>query len=714
MALALLNSTSHDAVLSRSPPAILSRVHPGLPFRPEPGPLPGTDNAPEASSDGWDHDRLTDLIEKFEASASQADDNNQRAERDIDYYDGKQLTGEEKRTLLKRGQPPVIDNRIRRKIDFLQGRERSQRTDPRALPQGPGHEDDAHAATDALRAVCADNKYDQLRSGMWAEMLKAGWGGAEVVLEPKGEGKNPKVTHRKNQWDRMFWDPYSCKVDFSDADYLGEIIWMDRTDAVRKWGPKAEDVYDATIATATVGTMYDDKPKWSVWVDGTKRKRIRVVKMYFRIDDGQWCFAEFTRGGYLSYGPSPWLDDEGEPEHPYVWRSAYIDRENNRYGIIRDMIDTQDSVNKRKSKALHLATVKQTYGTEGSLSSMTTRQLRSELAKPDGHVPLAPGVEWGKQFGVIDTTTNFTEQLELLKEDLNALDLQGPNASQQGKGPQDQSGRAILAQQQGGEAEIGPLLDSLRDADREVYEKTWRRIRQGWTGEEWIRITDDQRNVRFVGLNQYARRPIMDPMTGQPQIDPATGQPATQVVIDPRTQQPVIQKNDVGKLGVDITVADAPKAGQLQGESFQTLAGMTKFVPSLAQEIPTKGWIKLSGIDTAAEVMQMIDDAQQKAAQQPPAPQQQLQVANAEAEIGKKQADATAKKADAVHKIAQAKHLEVIAARDALHTSHDHADHLIDAAHGGLGPDHHIPLAANSPGGEAPLPPMQPEQAPAQ
>jgi hypothetical protein len=685
-----------------------------MPFRPEPGPLPGTiDTEGEGLTGTWGDARLVDLIEKFEASASQADENNQRAERDIDYYDGKQLTDEEVATLRKRGQPPVVDNRIRRKIDFLQGRERSQRTDPQALPQGPGHEDDVHAATDALRAVCDDNKYDQIRSGVWADMLKAGWGGVEVVLESRGETKNPKVTHRKTQWDRMFWDPYSCLPDFSDAEYLGEVIWMDRADALRTYGPKASDVYDATISTTTVGTMYDDKPRWSVWVDGTKRRRIRVVKMYFRDDDGQWCFAEFTRGGYLKYGPSPWVNDEGETEHGYVWRSAYIDRENNRYGIIRDMIDTQDSVNKRKSKALHLATVKQTFGTEGSLSSMTTRQLRSELAKPDGHILLAPGVEWGKNFGVIDNTTNFTEQLELLREDLTALDLQGPNASQQGKGPQDQSGRALLAQQQGGEAEIGPLMDALRDADREVYEKTWRRIRQGWTGEEWIRITDDQRNVRFVGLNQYARRPIINPMTGQPQIDPQTGQPAMQVVIDPTTGQPVIEVNDVGKLGVDIMVADAPKAGQLRGEAFQTLAGMTKFVPQLAEDIPTKGWIKLSGVDNSAEIMQMIDDAQQQKAQQPPDPAVQLKLAGAQAQIADKQADAQSKQAGAVHKLAQAKHLQVMAAKDALSAAHGHADHLIDAAHGGLGPDHFIPQAANSPDGTQPQPPpeqMQPGQ----
>jgi hypothetical protein len=683
------NSLAHPLMNSASPPALLSRVHPALPMRPEPGPLPGQDQ-----NDEWGEDRLTDLIERFQSSIEYYDDANQRAILAMDYYDGKQLTDEEASELRRRGQAPVVKNRIRRKIDFLQGMERAQRTDPKAQPQRPSQRDDSDAATIAIRSVTASNKFDQIRSHVWADMLRVGWGGVECVLEPaKNQNLNPRVVLRHCKWDRMFWDEYSDELDFSDAGHLGLVIWMDRDEAVRRYGERASDVYDETVASQSTTTLYDDKPAWGHWVDTSRRKRIRVVQMYF-LDgvSGQWLFAEFTKGGFLKYGPSPWVNEDGESEHGYIWRSCYIDRENNRYGIIKDMIDVQDAVNKRESKALHLASVRQTFANEGSLGSMTTREMRLQLAKPDGHVDLAPGKKFGEDFGVIPTGDQFTAQIELLKNDMNELDLMGPNASMQGKGPQDQSGRAILAQQQGGQMEVGPHLDTLRDLDRETYEKIWKRIRQGWTGPEWIRVSDDQKNIRFVGLNKPAMQPLIIPGTNQPVMDPQTGQPMMQPVIDPMTGRPKIEQNDIATLGVDITIEDAPKMGQLRIESFQTIAELAKMVPSLAQ-MPAEAWLKLSGIDNYAEVITMIAAQQQQAAQQPPNPAQQLQVAGAQAEIQKKQGQAINEQATAEHKIAMANQLRVQTAHEALKAAHGHADHLTKAARGGLDPHHMIPSA---------------------
>lgn len=679
---------------SASPPAILSRSGLTPPIRPE------RDRAYDGDGDDrdegqFDGNMLTQLCEWFEASEDQSQTNRDKAERDVDYYDGKQLTEDEARELRRRGQPPVVKNRIRRKIDFLQGLERQQRTDPRALPVDPSHEEDAHAATDALRAVCQGNAYDQIRSKVWADDLKVGWGGVEVVAEPRPNSQNPHIVIRQNHWDRMFVDPYSVEEDYSDANYLGQVRWMDQTQAVLEYGRAAADVFSETLSSVSAGSTYDDRPKETTWVDHSRRKRIRVVQMYFKNADGVWCFSEFTKGGFLRAAESPWLDDDGEPEHPFVWVSCYIDRDNNRYGIIRDMIDVQDAINKRESKLLHLVSVRQTFGVEGALGRMTTRQLRQELAKPDGHVGLAPGIEFGKQFGVIPTADMAQGQMELLKLDMNEMDLLGPNASMQGKGPQDQSGRAILAQQQGGQMEIGPQLDGLRAFDVRVYEKVWRRIRQYWTAEEWVRITDDQKNVKFVGLNVYKRAPVVDTMTGQPVLDPQTGQPATRVVTDLQGQ-PVVEKNDVGKLGVDISIEDAPKMGQLRAESFQTLAGMVKFVPEL-QEMPAKTWVRLSGIDTAAEVLNTLDDMEQAKQQQAANPQaqaaQQLQMQGAQAEIANKVADSKSKEASAIHKVAQAKNLDVETAATVMRAAHEHSDHLVTAAHGGLPPEHFIPAA---------------------
>ncbi len=66
--------------------------------------------------------------------------------------------------------------------------------------------------------------------------------------------------------------------------------------------------------------------------------------------------------------------------------SAYVDSENGRYGIVRDMISAQDAVNKRESKLLHQLTSRQTIGIKGAVVSVA--EMKRQLALPDGHVEL--------------------------------------------------------------------------------------------------------------------------------------------------------------------------------------------------------------------------------------------------------------------------------------------------------------------------------------
>ena len=84
----------------------------------------------------------------------------------------------------RRGQPPVIDNRIKTKIDYLVGLEKQQRVKPKAFPRTPRHEDDADAATEALRYVAESEDYEAKRSAVWRNMLVEGVGGFRVYAEP--------------------------------------------------------------------------------------------------------------------------------------------------------------------------------------------------------------------------------------------------------------------------------------------------------------------------------------------------------------------------------------------------------------------------------------------------------------------------------------------------------------------------------------------------
>jgi hypothetical protein len=565
------------------------------------------------------HSYHAGLVDKFMASEESGDKSRRKAERDLDYYDGKQWTEKEVKELKRRGQPAISFNLIRQKIDFLQGVERNQRTVPNALPRTPDHEEDAHAVKDALRFVSDENRYPELRSRVWKDILTAGWGGIEVVAEESARslmgstamtGPEYDVTYRRCSWDRMFWDPYSAEEDFSDAAYLGLVLWMDRAEAVRRYGEKAGQVFDETVSATMVGGTFDDKP-YAAWVNHAQRQRVRVVQMYHIGEDGEWDFCEFTKGGILQAGPSPWLNEDGEREHPYSWRSAYADRDNNRYGAIRDLIDPQDEVNKRRSKALHYATVRQTFGNKQALGEMSEREMRAQMARPDGHVPLQGATQFGKDWGIIPTNDQASQQFDLLQQAQQIFEVMGPNAAMQGKKEGNESGRAIMAQQQGGAIQMGTLTETLREMDLEVYRKTWRRIRQFWTGQTWVRVTDEEKNLKFVALNEPQMEPVMqpviDPMSGQqgmqPIMDPQTGQPAMQPVVDPATGQPIL-KNAVSELDVDIEIDDAPDMGTLQQEEFANMVELAR----IGVTFPPKVYLAASNLRNKGDLIRMMEE----------------------------------------------------------------------------------------------------------
>lgn len=596
---------------------------------------PAASSRNELSKDAaYDRDLLARLISMFETSEDASRKSRSKAERDVDYYDGKQLTVTEFNTIKKRGQAPHVDNRVKRKIRYLEGLEQQQRTDPRALPRTPQHEEDATAVTDCLRYVTESNNWNQLRSRVWKDLLCWGWSGYEIVLEENPTRSNPKIIIRRCQADRMFWDPFSEAEDFEDARYLGLCVWGDKDEFIARYGGDARKVFDETVAMGDVGNTYDDKPKHTTWVSYDKRYRVRIIQIYYRTNEGQWHFCEFTRGGFLAGGVSPWVDEYGAPEHPYSWGSANVDRDNNRYGEIRDMIDPQDAINKRQSKFLHLMSVRQTFGNELAMGSMTVRQLREQAARPDGHFSLGSNVEFNKHFGIVPTSDMAEGQFTLLQQAIAEMDLQGPNAAMQGKDPRNQSGRAILAQQQGGALEANPTFDTLRHMDNECYKKCWRRIRQGWKAEDYIRVTDDERNIKWISINT----PKMDRVTGpdgNPMLDPSTGRAMTRPMINPQTGQPVMQ-NEMSNLDVDIIMDEAPHVGTIQQEELQMLVEMAK----AGLPIPPKTIIKNTQLRSKYDILKDIEVAEQKAAQQP------------SPEMQKAQADAQAKQAELQGKLA--------------------------------------------------------------
>jgi hypothetical protein len=585
-------------------------------------------------------DILTDLIRKFEEAETSSQDAREEAERARDYYDGRQLTDEEIKALKKRKQPIVIENLIQPKIDYLCGLERQTRTDPKAYPRTSQHEDDATAATDALRYVADDQNLDVKRSAVFQNMLIEGFGGVEVIAHRVKEGIDPKIVHVA--WDRIFVDPHSCQHDFADAMYLGFVTWMDASEAKALYAGQ-EAIIDLTITkgTSSISETYDDKPKFTHWAD-TSRNRVRIVTMYCKKGDG-WYRVVFTLAGELEpYAPSPWLDDEGKPECGLILQSAYVDRDNDRYGITRNLMSLQDEVNKRRSKFLHLSNSRQ-IRVSPAAATIDGQSLRNELSRPDGMVVAEAG-----EVEIIGTGDMAAGHFNLLAEAKQAIQMSGPNATMQGKSGQDQSGRAILALQQGGMTEMAPLLDNLRHFNIRVFRAIWNRIRQFWNEERWVRVTDDEKNIRFVGLNvtkgQIAMIKLTDALKAG-EIDQPTAQAyAQQIQSDPMMMQPA---NAVAQMDVDIQIDEVMESPSLQIEQFEQLAKLAPMAPR--QYLPTmfELMIEASNLRNKGKLREITKKLSEPQQDPMAEPMQQLQMAGAQAQVEKTQSEAAKNMAQA-------------------------------------------------------------------
>src|SRR6185295_6995144 len=458
-------------------------------------------------------------------------------------------------------------------------------------------------------------------------MLIEGFGGAELNLEDDGQGgANITITHVP--WDRIWYDPHSRTPDFEDARYKGLVIWMDQ-EQLEAMYPDAADVVETSFST--VDFNYGDRPEDIVWTDNNRR-RVRVVQCHWAEPGGEWWRATFTKQGLLADPErSPFKDRKGRSCCGLILQSAYINRDNQRYGMVRGLISLQDEINKRRSKALHLLSVRQVVAEQGAVTDVD--KARREVAKPDGYIEVMPGLRFEIESGA-DLATG---QFQLLQHATAEMQLSGPNAAMSGTDPREMSGRAILAQQAGGAAQNEPLADSLRMWSRRIYESCWMAAREFWTGGKWVRVTDDLNETRWVGINRPVR--VMDRLADMPEQRRAMIMQQMQLVPgDPRLQQVLGIENDITDLDVDITIQEGIDIPSLQAEQFQTLVQLAGMQPGL---IPPDVLIAASGLkdkDMLLERMKAHQQQQGQAQQKAGA----MAEAHATADIQSKQAKAAA------------------------------------------------------------------------
>jgi hypothetical protein len=295
-------------------------------------------------------------------------------------------------------------------------------------------------------------------------------------------------------------------------------------------------------------------------------------------------------------------------------------------------LDVQDEINKRASKHLHLVSVRQTFSTKGSCQD--PKVLKTELAKPDGHLEFDTG-EYGKDFGVIPTMDMAESQFRLLQEAKQEIDAVGVHAALSGAEGRDLSGKAISRLQEGSSTEIKPVLDALAQFNHRIYVAVWNRVKQFWTEEKWVRVTDDEDNLKWVGLNRK--------VTLRDQLQEQFGELPPEIAQDPRLDTVVGVENKVAEMDVDIVVEDVPDTVTIQQEQFDALTAIFPAIPDNMKPAAFEMLIESSTVRNKSKFLEKLkgqDDPQAQAQQAQLAEmQQQLEQAMIKLDMAQKQAN---------------------------------------------------------------------------
>lgn len=566
------------------------------------------------------------LIKLFEESIDSSKSAREAAERDRDFYDGKQWTSTEEAALTKRGQAPIVINLCAPKVDYLLGVERQSRTDPKAYPRTPGHQDAANACTDAIRYIVDNNDFDQISSDAFEQSIIEGIECASVEAKKVKDGI--EISINLDKFDRFFYDPHARRRDYLDATYMGKVKWVDLEDA-KRLNPDKEKELDQAVSDCSFDSTYDDKPLHQRWVS-KDRQRIQLIEIYFQ-HQGVWHHAILTKDVFIRDAkPSVYKNEYDEPENPMVASSAKIDRDGNRYGVLRNFIGPQQEINKRRSKFLHQLSVRQTTADQGAIEDVAA--MKRELAKPDGHVDTVPGL----RFDILPTGDMSQGQFSLYQDAVNHFNTVGANAALQGKAEGDLSGRALENMQQAGMYELGPYFDTHRAWKRRIYKAIWNRVKQFWTDEKWIRVTDDENNLQWVGLNQPVTRLeqmlIDESELPLAEVKEKFALELQQSAANPALSQVIDTQNKVAELDVDIILDDAPDVVTLQSEEYEQLIKMYTANPT---GVPWEMIVQASTLRNKDKLLKMFEapEGQESAQAQMQQALQALEMADKQAKV---------------------------------------------------------------------------------
>jgi hypothetical protein len=598
-----------------------------------------------------------------------------------DYRDGEQWDPDDKEEVEARGQKASVFNLIKPTCDWVVGTEKRTRVDYSVMPRQSDAQPTAEKKTKLLKYLADVNKIGFERSLAFDDATVSGLGWLDHGIRSDETDEPLYVTYE--DWRNVWRDSHAKRRDLSDSRYLFRSKVVDYDIAVAMF-PDRADCIQASLNQQDSSYLIDeqgldpeidalDGPLGEAGIIYTQRDRVRLVSCEYTIptavkvlrgDDlgtlNGTIYNEQNEGmAYLVNGGHASLYDAirmtcwqmiftgnyvlQNSQRPYthqrfslvpVW--GYIRKRDNRpYGLVKNLMDPQDDLNKRRSKALFILSTKQAIVEEDAVDDLD--DFIDEKDRPDGvmRVRRMEGVE------LIHDNVLAAEHISLMEQDARYIEqVGGVTKENRGMETNATSGKAIEARQQQGHVNTAELFDNYRLAFQLSGEIQLSLIEQYYTDEKIFRITGDAKKPDFTEVN-----------TGLPEDDITAHQADFVVEADSyhATIRQAMAENlwdlltkmppeiSIKLLDIAVDLSDLPQR-QAIVERIRSINGMLD--PDADMEDPQVR-AEIEERLRAADLEKSVREELMK-----------LEVALKEAEINEKNAEAAKDKADARKKIA--------------------------------------------------------------
>lgn len=417
-------------------------------------------------------------------------DNGYSAQKAADYYDGIQITSSQRNKMRELGMPDLVENLIKRPVNSMLGHEAQSRRDWLIKAKDESSEEVAEGLNQKLNDELNEGEVNNVCSEAYSSQIKKGIGWVHVRRNDDFL-RAAKYRFEHVHLDEMFWDMRSRQLDLDDCRWMARRRYLDN-DECKAFLPKQfHQLVDM------VGAGWVDPSQWEI-VEGqmdvdsrmgewsgagssldaymdSQRKRVALYEVYYRafesavfllmkdgtvveFDDKDQRHMVYIMSGQAEIkkhvvkrmrrcwylGPHFLIDEESPYPHdlfPYVPFFGYReDGLNIPYGIIRDMMDSQDGFNNCNMRIHHLMNQVRIIKDDDATPDMTDDDVVHEANRKDSVINKKRGSELK-----IERHTQEIRELTMQRAEHKAMiqEVSGVMDAYTGKGSLSQSGVAL-------------------------------------------------------------------------------------------------------------------------------------------------------------------------------------------------------------------------------------------------------------------------------